>query len=92
MRVSPPSQNGSVVFGSYDALVYSLRGTTGALQWSYPTGASVFGSPAIAPDNTVYVVSTDGYLYAIFGTSGRLRWRSPVGGGALASPAIAWDG
>lgn len=75
-----------------DSFIYSLDGASGTEQWAYPTGGSVFGSPAIALDGTVYAASRDGYLYALFGSDGRLRWRSRIGGGTSASPVVAGDG
>ena len=36
----------------------------GDVRWTYKTGGTVFSSPAIGPDGTVYVGSADGRLYA----------------------------
>ena len=59
-----------------------------SLQWSNSTFASVFTSPAIAADGTIYVGSGDA-LYAINPEDGSLRWSwiSPLGG-SISSPAI----
>ena len=43
--------------------MYSI-GINGDVRWTYKTGGTVFSSPAIAPDGTVYVGSADGRLYA----------------------------
>jgi hypothetical protein len=36
------------------------------LQWSFPTGGSVFSSPTVGGDGTIYVGSDDCELYAIY--------------------------
>ncbi|MCF8336007.1 MAG: PQQ-binding-like beta-propeller repeat protein, partial [Bacteroidales bacterium] len=39
----------------------------GNRKWQFIAGDNVYSSPAIGPDNTVYVGSLDNYLYAIEG-------------------------
>ena len=41
------------------------KATGGVKLWEFETGSSVYSSPAIGPDGTVYVGSWDGKLYAI---------------------------
>ena len=36
-----------------------------SLNWSYQTGGSVYSSPAIGSDGTIYIGSADSYLYAL---------------------------
>ena len=67
---SSPAVAGGVVFvGSYDGKVYALNASTGALIWSYTTGASVFSSPAVA-GGVVYVGSDDRKVYALNASTG----------------------
>jgi len=69
------------------------------LKWRYDTGANVAGSPAIAPDGTIYVVryndiihSNYQILYA-FNADGTLKWSYTLGTyGSYSSPAIGSDG
>ncbi|MCL4557114.1 MAG: PQQ-binding-like beta-propeller repeat protein [Deltaproteobacteria bacterium] len=66
--------------------------TTGVLKWSYLTGQSIFSSPAIGADGTIYVGSNDGKLYAI-NPNGTLKWSytmNPMG--IWTTPAIGADG
>jgi outer membrane protein assembly factor BamB/subtilisin family serine protease len=61
-------------------------------QWQFTTGGAITGSPAVAPDGTIYVGSTDGNLYAI-SSSGAQLWTYQTGGLIdTCSPAIAPDG
>jgi PQQ-like domain/Carboxypeptidase regulatory-like domain len=39
---------------------------SGALKWSYTTGNSIYSSPAIGADGTIYVGSSDDKLYAVY--------------------------
>lgn len=60
--------------------------------WQFPTEDILSGSPAVAPDGTVYIGGEDYYLYAIQ-PDGALKWRYTLGGAhASASPTIAEDG
>ncbi|MGO8872687.1 MAG: PQQ-binding-like beta-propeller repeat protein, partial [Acidimicrobiales bacterium] len=46
--------------------------------WSYATGNSIFSTPVIGGDGTVYVGSADDYFYAV-SPSGKLDWRLKTG-------------
>jgi outer membrane protein assembly factor BamB len=71
--------------------VYGAALTAGEVQWRYLTGSSVYSSPVIGSDGTVYVGSHDSYLYAIT-SSGTLKWRYLIGNSINSSPAIGSDG
>ena len=45
----------------------------GLLKWSLATGDSIYASPAIAPDGTIYVGSYDKFFYAI-NPDGTKKW------------------
>jgi len=58
--------------------------------WTYPTAASVDGSPAVA-GGVVYVGDDNGVMYAIDATTGSLRWKVPTAGPAssiVSRPAV----
>jgi outer membrane protein assembly factor BamB len=61
-------------------------------QWQATTGSVLTGSPAVAPDGTVYIAADDKSLYA-FGPDGTQKWALATGGLMDAcSPATASDG
>ena len=64
-------------------------------KWRFQLAAgeniSLYSSPAIGPDGTIYVGSSDSSLYAV-NPAGTLEWRYVTGGVVRSSPAIADDG
>ena len=64
MHSSPTVLDGVVYVGSEDGNVYAADAATGALRWSYQTGAGVHSSPTVL-DGVVYIGSGDSYLYAL---------------------------
>jgi probable HAF family extracellular repeat protein len=67
--------------------VTNVAGLT--VDWSAPTGGSVFSSPAV-DDGVVYAASTDGQLYALSAANGKQLWATKIGGNDLfSSPAVA---
>ncbi|HVR35962.1 MAG TPA: PQQ-binding-like beta-propeller repeat protein, partial [Methylomirabilota bacterium] len=69
--------------------------TPGDLKWKFTTGGSVWSSPAIAADGTIYIGSDDGRLYAIH-PNGTEKWHFTASGvfppAIRSSPAVAIDG
>lgn len=61
-------------------------------KWSFEAADSIYSTPAIGADGTVYVGSYDGNLYALYSQSGKLKWRFETGGAIASSPAIGADG
>ena len=63
--------------------------------WRFPIAAghvtSLYSSPAIGPDGTIYVGSHDSALYAV-NPNGTLKWRYLTQGTVRSSPAVAADG
>ncbi|TVR58244.1 MAG: hypothetical protein EA426_10485 [Spirochaetaceae bacterium] len=78
-----------------DDLALPEPGTPGAHVWSFTVGSSFFGSvwssPALAPDGTVYIGSDDDRLYAI-NPDGTQLWSRETGGRVYSSPAVGADG
>ena len=83
---------GAVYFGSADAKVYAVHGTTGALLWTFTTGGPVYSSPAIDADGTVYVGSNDQKLYALNYLDGGKIWEFRAAGLITTSPVVSSDG
>jgi outer membrane protein assembly factor BamB len=63
----------------------------GTLRWSVTTGDSVYSSPAVDGDGTLYAGSYDGKLYALT-PAGTQKWVFATSGQISSSPAIGWDG
>ena len=61
--------------------------------WStpYSTGGTIFSSPAIASDGTVYIGSNDNKLHAIH-SDGSAKWTFTTGDWVDSTPAIGVDG
>jgi hypothetical protein len=75
----------------YDNKLYAIDPNNGDLKWSYTTNGSIYSSPAIGADGTIYVGSLDNSLYAI-NPNGSLKWSYTTGGAVYSSPAIGPDG
>ncbi|MDP7011282.1 MAG: PQQ-binding-like beta-propeller repeat protein, partial [Verrucomicrobiota bacterium] len=61
-------------------------------KWRYDSTDKIWGSPAIAPDGTIYIGSDDDGLHAVNPTDGTRKWRFDCGGKVYSSPALALDG
>ena len=81
---SPAIAFGRVYAARDDGTVYAFDEKTGKVDWSFPTGGSVYGSPAVAQvpgtPPTVYIGSENGRFYALDARTGKPRWRYDVGG------------
>jgi outer membrane protein assembly factor BamB len=67
-----------------DGTVFALDEKTGKVDWSFPTGESVYGSPAVAQvpgtPPTVYIGSENGRFFALDARTGKPRWNYDVHG------------
>jgi outer membrane protein assembly factor BamB len=81
---SPAIAFGDVYAARDDGTVYAFDESTGKIRWSFPTGAAVYGSPAVAEvpgtPPTVYIGSENGTFYALDARTGKVRWTYNVGG------------
>ena len=66
------------------------RAQTGTVQWSFVTGGSVYSSPALGSDGTIYFGSRDSKFYAVK-PNGSNRWDFAVGAEVWGSPALGAD-
>ena len=64
---------------------------SGSFKWSFTTGGSIYSSPAIALDGSIYFGSDDGKLYALH-PDGSEDWNYTTGDMVRSSPAIGADG
>ncbi|GAB6286709.1 MAG: hypothetical protein STSR0009_29120 [Methanoregula sp.] len=81
--------DGTIYIGSDK--FYALNPEDGTIKWSYPTGQIRYGSPAIAPDGTIYVGSADNNIYAL-NPDGSRKWYFTTGAAVYGAPSIGMDG
>ncbi len=81
---SPAIAFGRVYAARDDGTVYAFDEKTGKVDWSFPAGAAIYGSPAVAEvpgtPPTVYIGAEDGSFYALDAATGKVRWKYDVGG------------
>jgi outer membrane protein assembly factor BamB len=81
---SPAVAFGRVYAARDDGTVFALDEKTGKVDWSFPTGDSVYGSPAVArvpgTPPTVYIGSENGRFFALDARTGKPRWSYDVHG------------
>ncbi len=70
---------------------YNTSDNPGKLRWKFYTQETIYSSPVIGPDNTIYIGSYDNYLYAIY-PNGTEKWRFNAGSRLYSTPAIGSDG
>jgi outer membrane protein assembly factor BamB len=84
-----------IVVGSRDSTVYAIRGTDGAVIWSFRATSSIeVSSPATADldgDGTleVCIASYDGRLYCLSGANGASKWQYTSGNSHYAPVSLA---
>ncbi len=66
---------------------YDTGHNDGTELWRFETGDSVYGSPVVGADGTVYFLSEDSYLYAL-DPHGTEVWRFETGGGETSAPVM----
>ncbi|MFN8446672.1 MAG: PQQ-binding-like beta-propeller repeat protein [Caldilineaceae bacterium] len=81
-------QDGTIYVGSPDKWLYAIK-PTGTLKWRFETGSTIYSTPAIASDGTIYLAS-DG-LYAIK-SDGSKKWKFGTMSFSSASPIVGGDG
>lgn len=89
---TPAIAYGRVYVGALDSRVYSLDIDTGAIAWTFSTGAEVYPGPAVADVKgappSVYIASADGQAYALDARSGELEWKRDVGDEVIGSGVV----
>jgi outer membrane protein assembly factor BamB len=94
--------NGALYLGSNDGYVYSLNSTTGSVNWlkrvnntnynpNVTSPNSIYTTPLIAPDGTIYIGSNEGYLFAL-NNNGNIKWSYNAGYPLQSSPIIDGSG
>jgi outer membrane protein assembly factor BamB len=89
---SPAIAFGHVYAARDDGTVFAFDRKNGKIAWSFPTGAAVYGSPAVAKvpgtPPTVYIGAENGTLFALRASNGKKRWSQDVGGPIPGSASV----
>lgn len=59
--------DGTVILACYDGYVHAINSSNGAEKWRYLLPVGTYGSPSIAANGTVVVISTNGNVYGNIG-------------------------
>jgi hypothetical protein len=86
---APITNNGIIYVGSSDKKFYALDAGTGAVKWSYLTGAGFteYQIPALSGNN-LFVPGADGTLYTLNATTGAMLSKNAVSSVALGPVVI----
>lgn len=63
------TQDGTVLFGSYDGRLYGVSAQSGKQLWALDTGDKISASPLVLPNGTIIAGSWNGKVSAYAGTS-----------------------
>jgi hypothetical protein len=86
-----PSFGGNQQHTGHSAVGWNSSNVGAGFLWSFMTTGSVYSTPAIASDGSIYATSDDGFLYAL-DRDGALLWSLEVGSRTqLHTPAITTD-
>jgi len=87
-RFEPKSLEVFVQGANRSGLQFTSMSLAGVQQWASMTGGSIYGSPALGPDGTIYVGSyDDGQIYAIC-PDGSIMWKFATQRHVFASPVV----
>jgi outer membrane protein assembly factor BamB len=83
---SPAVARGVAYFGSTDQNLYAVNAITGKIIWKYPTGSTIYSSPAVAtvtingvPTQVVYIGTDNGKFIAINAATHKNVWSLSFG-------------
>jgi len=87
------ANNGTIYVGDTDEYLYAFN-PDGTVQWSCHCGGIIGqGSPAIAPDGTIYTATDDGgYCLVAVTPHGHIQWKYKTGASVDSAPVIGLDG
>ncbi len=86
--VAPPLQVGDQLFvGTANNFVMAIDATTGAKQWEFEVGHSIWGQPAYK-EGVLYVSSLDRSIYALDADTGNKLWQTELSGALASSPVV----
>lgn len=77
-----------VVFLAAEHDVHALDPASGAVRWTFATGALVTTAPVVDAGGTVYVGTFDHKVWALDGRTGKQRWSYLAGAGIVGALAL----
>jgi len=84
------TEDGQLLVGGYDNILYSLDAESGLLNWSFAEPKDrIIGSP-LATEVGIFLPSADGNLYAL-DYEGQLLWKFTAGGPLWSTPVTDQD-
>ena len=83
--------NDLVLAPSTNNRLYALSIDTGAIQWMFETGNTLWAAP-VSDGTTVYLPALDHNLYALHLEDGKLIWQIDLGSAVTSAPVLADDG
>jgi outer membrane protein assembly factor BamB len=88
--------DGTIYYGTSDGIyshsIFSALNSDGSLKWQFQTGNSIYSSPIIGEDGTIYFGCKDKYFYAL-NSDGTLKWKYLTDNEIeYAAPIIGEDG
>ena len=98
------ASDGIIYLGSNDGYVYALYSTTLNVKWKkrvsfgpnprdfLTSPDSMYTTPALSTDGTIYIGSNEGYLYALRPADGSIKWSYRAGYPLQSSPIIDASG
>jgi outer membrane protein assembly factor BamB len=96
------SANGTLYIGSNDGYVYSYTDGQVSPNWHvqvnntnkapFTSPNSMYTTPLIGPDGTIYIGSNEGYLYALNPSNGAIKWSYSAGYPLQSSPIMDASG
>lgn len=85
-------QEGLVVIGSNDGIIYAHDAQTGAIRWNYAAEGAIKASVTYdSKRQSILFGSLDGWLYMLAAQNGRLIARYKMGGGLYSTPLVQAD-
>jgi len=84
------TDDGQLIVGGYNNILYSLDPQTGLENWSFSQAANRYIGSTLAREQGIFAPNADNQLYAL-DTTGNLRWKFPTSGPLWAMPTTDLD-
>ena len=79
------TDDGQLIVGAYDNLLYSLDPASGSQKWTFAGSENRYVTGALASQNSLFAPSSDNNLYVVT-PEGNLRWQAETGHSLWATP------